>query len=215
VWRALAGCALVLMVAGCQGPEGATQKKPLTAQSVTLQAKDVPDMQRCDASGDLDAVLQRQQSSDPRSYEKNSYEWGLWKREGATEGYLAVYGASAVDCAALSSPSSGAPKGGLVLGLVIKFKNDAIATRIYETGAEFLGFGPNDLSFIKSTGGNVTTGSETGLGAKSAIGSATVPGATYFFAFWLNKSFQSDFLAYNVASGDAARAVRDMNGRIL
>jgi hypothetical protein len=215
MWRAVAGFALLLMVAGCQGPEGATQKKPLTAQSVTLQAKDVPDMQRCDASGDLDAVLKRQQSSDPRSYEKNSYEWGLWKREGATEGYLAVYGASASDCAALSSPSSGAPKGGLVLGLVIKFKNDAIATRIYETGAEFLGFGPNDLSFIKSTGGNVTTGSETGLGAKSAIGSATVPGATYYFAFWLNKSFQSDFLAYNVASGDAARAVKDMNGRIL
>ena len=215
MWRAVAGFALLLMVAGCQGPQASVQKKPLTAQNVTLQAKDVPGMQRCDASGDLDTVLKREQLSDPRSYEKNSYEWGLWKREGATEGYLAAYGASDKDCAALASTSSGAPTGGLVLGLVIRFKNDATATRIYETGAEFLGFGPNDLSFIKSTGGNVTTGSQTGLGAQSAIGTASVPGATYYFALWLNKSFQSDFLAYNVAPVDAARAVKDMNGRIL
>jgi len=212
--RALAGVALVLMLAGCQGPQSVAQKKPATAQSVTLQAKDVPSMQRGDASGDLDTVLQREKSSDPKSYDINYYQWGLWKREGATEGYLAVYGASTPDCAALSSRSSGAPTGGLVLGLVIKFKNAATAARIYAADAEFLGFGPTDLSFIRSTGGMVTTGPDTGLGAQSAVGSATVPGASYYFAFWQNKSFASDFLAYNVASTDAAKAVQDMNGRI-
>ena len=99
MWRAVPGLVLLLMVAGCQGPETVAQKKPLTAQSVTLQAKDVPSMQRCEASGDLDTVLKREKSSDPKSYESNSYQWGLWKREGATEGYLAVYGASPRDCA--------------------------------------------------------------------------------------------------------------------
>ena len=215
MWRAVSGLVLLLMVAGCQGPETVAQKKPLTAQSVTLQAKDVPSMQRCEASGDLDTVLKREKSSDPKSYESNSYQWGLWKREGATEGYLAVYGASPRDCASLSSQSSGAPTGGLVLGLVIKFKSAATAARIFETGAEFLGFGPSDISFIKSTGGIVTTGSDTGLGAQSAVGTATVSGASYYFAFWQNKTFASDFLAYNVSSADAARAVKDINGRIL
>ena len=42
--RALACIALLLMVAGCQGPQDVAQKKPLTAQSVTLQAKDMPSM---------------------------------------------------------------------------------------------------------------------------------------------------------------------------
>ncbi len=213
--RALLYVALLLVVAACQGPHSVAQQKPLTAESVTLQAKDVPGMLRCDASGDLDSVLRQEKSSGSASYQNNAYEWLLWKRAGATEGYLAVYGTSPADCSAVSGRSSGAPTGGLVVGLVVKFKNAASADRIYRTDADFLGFGPKDLIFIKSAGGTVTTGSRTGLGGESAVGSGLVAGATYYFALWQNKTFESDVLAYNVASADADKAVKNMNRRIL
>ncbi len=43
--RAFLCVALLLVVAACQGPHNVAQQKPLTAESVTLQAKDVPGMQ--------------------------------------------------------------------------------------------------------------------------------------------------------------------------
>jgi hypothetical protein len=210
--RALLCVALLLVAGACQGSHNVPQ--PLTAESVTLQAKDVPGLQRCDASGDMATVLQDEKSSGSPSYENNAYEWTLWKRAGATEGYLAIYGTSAADCSAASGRSSGAPTGGLVVGLVVKFKNAASAARIYRTDADFLGFGPKDLIFIKSAGGTVTTGSQTGLGGESAVGSGLVAGATYYFALWQNKTFESDVLAYNLASADADKAVKNMNRRI-
>ncbi len=207
-------CVALLLVGACQGSTNVAEQKPLTAESVTLQPKDVPGMQRCDASGDLDSVLQQEKASASPSYESNAYEWLLWKRAGATEGYLAVYGRSPADCSAVSGRSSGAPTGGLVVGLVVKFKNAASAARVYRADAEFLGFGPKDLIFIKSAGGTVTTGSQTGLGGESAVGSGLVAGATYYFALWQNKTFESDVLAYNVASADADTVVQNMNRRI-
>jgi len=76
------------------------------------------------------------------------------------------------------------------------------------------GFGQKDITFIRLAGGQITTGPETGLGPDSSIGSGIVAGARYYFALWQNKSFESDLLAYNMASADADLAVKSMNQRI-
>ena len=101
-----------------------------------------------------------------------------------------------------------------MVGLVVKFKDEAIAARSYRSESTLFGFGQKDITFIRLAGGQITTGPETGLGPDSSIGSGIVAGARYYFALWQNKSFESDLLAYNMASADADLAVKSMNQRI-
>ena len=212
--RVLLGLAVVVSAIGCSGPVRATHQETVTAENVALQQGDVSGMQRCDGSGDIDTVLQNQKSKDPIAYHENAAVWTRWKRQGATEAYLAVYGRTLRDCAAMEVLGSGAPTGGLVVGLAVKFKDEAIAARSYKADATLLGFGPQDIRFIRLAGGSVTTGSDTGLGPQSRVGSGTVAGSTYYFAFWQNKDFDADFMGYDIPTTDADTAVRDMNGRI-
>jgi hypothetical protein len=186
----------------------------VTAQSVALQPGDVAGLLRCDTSGDVEAVLRYEQANEPTEYQQNALEWARWKSIGATQGYFAIYGRSQADCNAMSGAAAGAPPGGLMAGLVVKFKNEATAARIYRGAAPFLGFGPRDMTFIKVAGGNLTMGPPTGLGQESTVGSALVVGNTYFFAFWQRKVFDSFLLAYDVQDADAERAVQGVNRRI-
>jgi hypothetical protein len=204
----------MLTTVGCQ-PSGLTAKeKPVTAQSIAPQPGDVSGLQRCGLSGNLEALLRDEKSNNPMAYDLNATEWEQWKRLGASDAYLAVYGRFASDCAALSVSGSGAPSGGLITALIVKFKSEAIAARIYGTNSTLLGFGPKDIAFIKLVGGSVTTGSDTGLGPRSVIGSGSAAGATYYFAFWQNKVFESFVGAYDVASADARGAANSVNQRI-
>ena len=70
------------------------------------------------------------------------------------------------------------------------------------------------MRFIKLGGGKVTTGSNTGLGHRSAVGSALVAGTSFYVAFWKRKVFDSFLIAYDMDSTDAARAVLNVNRRI-
>lgn len=212
--RFLLGLALVAAAMGCSGPQRAAHPSIITAETVALQQGDVSGMQRCDGSGDIDVVLQDEKTRNPTAYDVNAPEWTLWKRQGATDAYFAAFGRTAADCAAVSGAGSGAATGGLVAGLVVKFKDAKIAAASYRGGATLFGLGPKDILFIQLTGGRVTTGSDTGLGPQSRVGSGTVAGSTYYFAFWQNKDFDADFMGYNVATTDADAAVRDINGRI-
>lgn len=214
VTRVMLGLALVVTAVGCSAPARATHHETVTAQSVALQQGDVSGMQRCDGSGDIDTVLQNQKSKNPTAYLENAAVWTRSKKQGATDAYLAIYGRTPRDCAAMSALGSGAPTGGVVVGLVIKFKDEAIAARGYSAGATLFGLGPQDIRFISLAGGSVTTGLDTGLGTQSRVGRGTVAGSTYYFAFWQNKDFDVDFMGYDVATIDADAAVRDMNGRI-
>jgi hypothetical protein len=199
---------------GCQ-PTGLTAKeKPVTAQSIAPQPGDVSGLQRCGLSGNMEALLRDEKSNNPMAYDLNATEWEQWKRLGASDAYFAVYGRFASDCAALSVSGSGAPSGGLITALIVKFKSEAIAARIYGSNSTLLGFGPKDIAFIKLVGGSVTTGSDTGLGPRSVIGSGSAAGATYYFAFWQNKVFESFVGAYDVASADARGAANSVNQRI-
>ena len=213
--RVALALAVLLAAVGCQTPGGVAQPKPpLTPQMVALQQGDVVGMQRCAGSGGVAALLADEKANNHEEYQVNLAEWAQWRRQGATDAYVAILGRTYADCATLSGAGTGTPPGELIVGLVVKFKDEAIAARNFRSGSTLFGFGPKDITFIRLAGGKITTGTDTGLGPDSSVGSGTVVGARYYFALWQNKSFESDLLAYNVASADADLAVKSMNQRI-
>jgi hypothetical protein len=211
--RLLACLAFALVVAGCQGPLAAPGKAA-TPQSVVLQPGDVPGMQRCATTGDVNTVLKQEKSEGSLDYPMNATEWEQWQRQGATDAYFAVYGATAADCAAVSAAGTGAPRGALMVGLVVEFRTVALAANNYQRASTLMGLGPQDIRFIELANGTTTFGTATGLGPQSIIGSGRVAGTNYFVALWQNKRFESDFIGYAVADSDADRAVLSMNRRI-
>ncbi|HKC18242.1 MAG TPA: hypothetical protein VKE27_01290 [Candidatus Dormibacteraeota bacterium] len=211
--RILASAAIVLILAACQGPQPATSR-PSTPQTVALQPDDVPAMQRCATSGNVNTVLQQEKSQHSLAYDMHATEWEQWQRQGATEAYFAVYGSTAADCAAASASGTGAPRGALMVGLVVEFRDATLAAHNYSRDSTLMGLGPQDIRFIELANGTTTFGTATGLGPKSVIGSGLVGGTNYFIAMWQNKQFESDFIGYAVMDSDADRAVHDMNRRI-
>lgn len=212
--RALAVVAATLAVAACEGPQGSVQAKAPTPQSVTLQPADVPGMQRCATSGDVNSVLQNEKNAGSPSYDRNATEWEQWKQQGATDAYFAVYGSSFADCAAASDRGTGAPRGGVMVGLVVMFKSATVAAANFRRDSTLMGLGPQDIRFIELAGGVTTFGNATGLGPASVVGSGRVAGTNYFVAMWQNKRFETDFLSYDVSAYDADQAVLSMNRRI-
>ena len=209
--RILVGLVAVLVLAGCAPADHA---KPVSAQSIALQPGDVAGLQGCNAGGDMQTVLTKEKSIDKFLYAENATEWEQWKVQGATEGYFAVYGRTAADCAVFSATGNGAPHGGLMAGLVVKFKNTSASARNYQLASTLLGFGPRDITFIKLVGGVVTTGADTGLGPDSVIGTGSAVGSTYYFAFWQNKAFDSFFIAYDLPAFEAQGATANVNLRM-
>ena len=214
IGRALVGLVIILTAVGCQPSDLTAKAKPATAQSIAPQPSDVSGLQRCSGSGDVEAVLRDEKSNNPGAYDLNATEWEQWKNRGAFDAYFAVYGRTASDCESLSVSGTGAPSGGLVAALIVRFKTEAIAARTYGTNSTLFGFGPKDIAFIRLVGGSITTGDGTGLEPRSVIGSGTAAGSTYYFAFWQNKVFDSYLGAYDVASVDAQGMANDVNKRI-
>lgn len=212
--RALVCLAVATLLAACQAPLGHSGAKPVTPQSITLQARDVPGMQRCDTSGDVTAVLNQEKAQRSLGYDMHATEWEQWKRQGAVDAYFTVYGHSAADCAAASGASSGAPTGGLMVGLVVQFQDSNGAARNFQRDSTLMGLGPKDIRFIELAGGTTTFGSATGLGVDSVVGSAVVAGSDYFVAMWQNNRFESDFMGYDMGFTEPANAVMAVNKRI-
>jgi hypothetical protein len=159
-------------------------------------------------------VLREEKSNNPIGYSQNATEWEQWKTQGAIEAYFAAYGRTSADCNALTTLGVGAPSGGLMAALVVKFKDPAIAARTYRAGSTLLGFGPKDITFIRLAGGGVLTGVDTGLGPQSVIGRGAVADTTYYFAFWQNKMVDSYFIAYDLPATEAEGATKSVNQRI-
>ena len=212
--RLVACLAIALAVAGCQGPQLA-QSSAATPQSVVLQPGDVPGMQRCATTGDVNAVLKAEKTEGSLDYAMNATEWEQWQRQGATDAYFAVYGRTPADCATVSAGGTGAPLGALMVGLVVEFRTATLAAHNYQRDSTLMGLGPQDIRFIELANGTTTFGAATGLGPQSVIGSGRVAGTNYFIAMWQNKRFESDFIGYAVADSDGAKAVLSMNRRIL
>jgi len=211
----MAWMAVAMALAACQtSPAHSTARAP-NPQSIALQPNDVPGMQRCAVSGDVVTVLKQEKAQRSPSYDRNATEWEQWKLQGATDAYFAVFGRTASDCAAASNASAGAPTGGLMVALVVEFRDTNVAARNFQRDSTLLGLGPGNIRFIQLAGGTTTYGEATGLGDDSAIGSAVVGGANYFVAMWQSKSFQSEFISYDLNVGDADTAVLAVNRRIL
>jgi len=211
----MAWMAVVMALAACQtSPAHSTATAP-NPQSIALQPNDVPGMQRCAVSGDVVTVLKQEKAQRSPSYDRNATEWEQWKLQGATDAYFAVFGRTASDCAAASNASAGAPTGGLMVALVVEFRDTNVAARNFQRDSTLLGLGPGNIRFIQLAGGTTTYGQATGLGDDSAMGSAVVGGADYFVAMWQSKSFQSEFISYDLNVGDADTAVLAVNRRIL
>src|ERR1700737_358801 len=179
--RTLLGLVIVLAAGGCQPSALIARDKPVTVQSIAPQPGDVSGLQRCTESGGVDQVLLNEKSNNPMAYDLNATEWEQWKSRGAFDAYFAVYGRTASDCDALSVAGTGAPTGGLIAAVIVKFTSEAIAARNYGADSTLFGFGPRDIAFIKLVGGSITTGLDTGLGPRSVIGSGSVAGSTYYF----------------------------------
>ena len=209
--RILLGLVAVLSLVGCAP---AAQPKAASAQSIALQPGDVSGLKGCNGAGNMQTVLNEEKSTDKYGYDLNATEWEQWKTQGATEGYFAVYGRTAADCDAFTATGTGAPRGGLMAGLVVKFKDAAVAARNYRAASTLLGFGPRDITFIKLVGGSITTGTDTGLGPDSVIGTGSAVGSTYYFAFWQSKAFDSFFIGYDVAAFEAQGAAENVNQRM-
>ncbi len=212
--RVLACLAVATVLAACQSPLGHSGAKPVTPQTIALQPRDVPGMQRCDTSGDVTAVLSQEKAQHSLGYDMHATEWEQWRRQGAVDAYFAVYGHSAADCAAASGATSGAPTGGLMVGLVVQFQDSKGAARNFQRDSTLMGLGPKDIRFIELAGGTTTFGSATGLGADSVIGSAVVAGSDYFVAMWQNSRFESDFMGYDMGFVEPDNAVMAVNKRI-
>jgi hypothetical protein len=209
--RILLSLIVALTLVGCQQ---SAQPKTITAQSIALQPGDVLGLQRCADSGDVQTVLSAEKSNHQPGYYQNATEWEQWKTQGATAAYFAAYGRTSADCDALTTVGAGAPSGGLMAGLVVKFKDPATAARTYRAGSTLLGFGPKDITFIKLVGGGVMTGADTGLGPQSVIGTGSAVGTTYYFAFWQNKAVDSFLIAYDLPDANAQVAARSVNQRM-
>ncbi len=212
--RAVAAIGVLLFAAACQAPFAGSTPKPVTPQTIALQPADVPGMQRCDVSGNVTRVLNDEKKRKSPSYDRNATEWEQWKQQGAVDAYFAVYGQSPADCAAASDSTTGAPRGRLMVGLVVEFRDTIGAARNFTRDSTLMGLGPRDIRFIELAGGTTTFGSATGLGVDSVVGSAVVAGADYFVAMWQSRSFQSEFIGYNTRFADGDTAVKDMNSRI-
>ena len=215
VTRAVMWLTVAVLLVACETPFSRVAPKPATPQSIILQPGDLPGMHRCDTSGEVTAVLNDEKIRKSPAYEMNATEWEQWKRQGAIAASFAVYGRTAADCAAASGSTTGAPQGGVVIGLVVQFRDTYGAALNYQRNSTLMGLGPRDIRFIELVGGTTTFGQATGLGADSAVGSAQVAGADYFVARWQNRGFQSEFVAYDMAFDDADNAVKDVNRRIL
>jgi hypothetical protein len=212
--RALAVLAIAMTLAACQGSSAATAPNSLTPQSITLQLGGAPGVQRCDASGDVTAVLSNERAQRSPAYDINATEWEQWKRQGAVQAYFAVYGRTAADCAAASDSSTGAPRGGVMIGLVVQFQDTMGAARNFQSDSTLMGLGPKNIRFVELAGGATIFGPDTGLGTDSVVGRAVVGGAQYFVAMWQSSRFESDFMGYDMAFADADSAVKGMNRRI-
>src|SRR5947208_1023371 len=175
--RAVMLLAVAMLLVACETPYSRAAPKPATPQSVILQPGDLPGMHRCDTSGEVTAVLNDEKIRKSPAYDVNAAEWEQWKRQGAIAASFAVYGRTAADCAAASGSTTGAPQGGLVVGLVVQFRDINGAALNYQRDSTLMGLGPRDIRFIELAGGTTTFGQATWLGADSAVERVPVSGS--------------------------------------
>lgn len=169
-------------------------------------------MTKCDLSGDINSVLEKEKTSDPNSYNTTKSDWESAQKKGATAAYSAFFTDSSQHCTAIRNKGSdiGSATYKLVADFVVQFKDEKSAVNEY-TSDSVLGF---SASSLKSSGMPVTEGTKTGLTPNSIVLSTAVTGQSYYIALWQNKSFVVILAILNVDEAASKKAALAENSRI-
>jgi hypothetical protein len=166
VGRLLAVVATAALVAGCQVTSTATpppRPSPTPHASVAaavLQSSDVPaELKPCPSSGSVDTYITALQSADASLAQRVAGQWQSLKKEGATEGVIALFSADPSACSA-ELAATGTVKS--EASLVVAFGDEGEADRAWQGG--ILGFVPPAPGELPP---GMARGPGTGLGTTS------------------------------------------------
>lgn len=201
----------VLVVVACGGSNAPTG--PTTA-TVAAQPGDLPKgMTQCDLTGDINSFVSREQTPDPQAAKTIGDDWQQAKKDGATDGYAALYTDSKAHCDAIkgSGADLGAATYKLVVNFVVEYRDEKTAAAEYNGPQSILGFSPSEL---RTGGGGVVEGAKTGLTENSIALTQPAGNQLFYVAIWQNKRFVVILAILNVDATAAKNVAVRENSRI-
>ncbi len=206
----LAVLGFVLLLGACGGSAGSGNQQT-SAQTVASSSGDFTGLQKCAESGSWDHYLAAEQSKDPGQYATDKQNFDAAKSAGANDTYVAVYAADPSACGTFSSAT---PTGKEAQVYAIRFKDSAAASANFKSQLSQFNLSDADIENVKSAGGTVKQGSQTGLGDNSTVIEVTLGPVSVYAAAWQNKQFEVALLAIDIPVTDGESAATKINGRI-
>jgi hypothetical protein len=204
----------VLVLAACGGGNGPSRgvSGPPSAQAVAANDADWSGLQKCAESGSWDSYLAAEKTKAPDQYQTDKKSWDDLKAAGANDSYVAVYTDSTSHCGEFGAATPGGSPGKSAYVYVIRFKDSSSAAASFKTTSKDFHLSDTEVTQLKAAGATVSEGSSTGLGDNAIELSIAIEGATFFAAFWQNKSFEVALVTLNEPS--SSNAATTINGRI-
>ena len=206
--------AALLLISACGGPSGGGGggvAQETSAETVGSNSSDFAGMQKCPESGTWDSYLKAEQEKDPSQYETDKKDLDDLKAAGANDTYVAVYAASTSDCGNFGADT---PSGKVAQIYTIRFKDMASASANFKVHQKDFHLSDSDLQNIKSAGGTVKQGGETGLGDNSVLVEFSIAGQSFYAAFWQKDKFEVAIITFNVPTADSESATKKVSDRI-
>jgi hypothetical protein len=201
---------LTLLLCSCVlGPAASSAARPASATGVVLQARDIPDIKKCDQSDRWASLML---SGQPEMLPTGFESWSDLRAGGATDGWLSIYADDASECQLLFG--SAPPKGRLVYTAAIKFKDAPSAAASYASGSQGFPVAAYFADRFAAAGGTVTKGASTGFGDNSSVATITFRGVPTWVAYWQKKNFEAVVYADNLPVSEADTVVTRMSTRI-
>ncbi len=142
-----------------QGTEGSAGLAQHSAQDIALQTSDVTGLSRCSQSGSPDGVVQALRSSGyTQGADRLARSWQDAKANGARDGYVVAYLASANDCPRIFGVygDSYTPQGNWVFSYVVVFSNASQAQAAWKAGIYFPTPPESELKLVGGAWGQST-----------------------------------------------------------
>ena len=199
----LVAALVALALAAC---DAATLTPPPDPVKIGLQAGDLPaSLQRCSASGDVDAYLRDVQGRNRDAHDELAAAWTDLQRRGATGAAVAVYAEQPAACGARLGTGAG-PN---VSSVVVRFKDEKAAASAFRRG--MLGFStPSEDEEID----DMTLGPATGLGRNAWVLERSVQGRSLIVALWERHEVTVLLMAADADPLHAKRALAAIDGRM-
>lgn len=208
--RRAATIALLLLFSSCGGSQA--QPQGPTAASVAVQPADVPHgLVRCDVSGDIQAFIEKEQSSNPTNARTVFDQWAQLKQAGASAAYVVVYGHDSDQCAAFTT-AAGNPNtatSSVVLNFVVQFKDEKKAADAFANSSIF-SISASDLRSSHLA----VEGARTGLTASSIVISQAISNQSFYIAFWQNRAFVMALIVENMDPATSQKLAVAENARV-